>query len=60
MQHGCVLVADSHPELLGAVQGLLRGLFGMVVMVADEASLLGAIPRLQPDLLVLDLSFPSP
>lgn len=58
MKHGCVLVADSHPEMLGAVRSLLQELFHSVVMVADEASLLAAIPRLQPDLVVLDLSLP--
>ncbi len=58
MKYGCALVADSHPEMLGAVQGILRDLFDTVVMVADEASLLAAIPRLQPDLVLVDLSLP--
>ncbi len=57
-KHGCVLVADSHPGMLGAVRCLLEGLFETVVMVADEVSLLAAIPRLQPDLVVVDLSLP--
>jgi len=56
MKYKCVLLADSHPEMLGAVQELLHGLFDTVVMVADERSLLAAIPRLQPDLVVVDLS----
>ena len=34
MSHGWVLLADSHPEMLGAVRGLLNGLCGTVVMVA--------------------------
>lgn len=58
MKHGCALVADSHPEMLGAVRGILHDLFDTVVMVADEASLLAAIPRLRPDLVVVDLSLP--
>jgi DNA-binding NarL/FixJ family response regulator len=58
MKHGCVLVADSHLEMLGAVRSLLHDLFETVVMVADEASLLAAIPRLRPDLVVVDLSLP--
>ena len=58
MKHSCVLVADSHQGMLGAVRNLLNDLFDTVVMVADEASLLAAIPRLQPDLVVLDLSLP--
>jgi DNA-binding NarL/FixJ family response regulator len=55
---GCVLIADSHPEMLGAVRSLLEGMFEAVVMVGDEASLLAAIPSLQPDLVVVDLSLP--
>src|SRR3954447_14659128 len=58
MKHGCALVADSHPEMLGAVRGILHDLFETVVMVADEASLLAAIPRLRPDLVVVDMSLP--
>lgn len=58
MKHGCALVADGHPEMLGAVRGVLCDLFDAVVMVGDEASLLAAIPRLRPDLVVLDLSLP--
>ena len=55
---GCVLIADSHPGMLEAVRGLLESMFEAVVMVADEASLLAAIPRVQPDLVVVDLSLP--
>jgi DNA-binding NarL/FixJ family response regulator len=55
---GCVLVADSHPEMLRAVRSLLEELFEAVVMVGDEASLLVAIRRLQADLVVVDLSLP--
>src|SRR5688500_325795 len=55
---GCVLLADSHPEMLGAVRSLLEAMFEVVVMVGDAASLLAAIPRVQPDLVVVDLSLP--
>jgi DNA-binding NarL/FixJ family response regulator len=58
MKCRCVLLADSHPEMLGAIQELLRDLFDSVVMVADEASLMTAIPRLQPEFVVVDLSLP--
>jgi DNA-binding NarL/FixJ family response regulator len=44
--------------MLGAVRGLLNGLCSTVVMVADEASLLAAAGRVQPDLVVVDLSLP--
>jgi DNA-binding NarL/FixJ family response regulator len=55
---GCVLVADSHPGMLGALRGLLEGMFETVVMVGEEASLLATIPRVQADLVVVDLSLP--
>jgi DNA-binding NarL/FixJ family response regulator len=57
-KNGSVLLADSHPAMLGAVRALLEEVFEIVVMVGDEVSLLSAIPRLQPDLVVVDLSLP--
>jgi DNA-binding NarL/FixJ family response regulator len=59
MKHGCVLLADSHPKMLADVRRLLEDLFSAVVMVADEASLLEAIPRMAPDIVVVDLSLPT-
>jgi DNA-binding NarL/FixJ family response regulator len=58
MSHGCVLLADSHPNLLGAVRNLLEGRFAATVMVADEPSLLETVARMGPDLVVVDLSLP--
>src|SRR5262245_12379968 len=58
MSHGCLLVADRHPNMLGAVRGLLEGRFATTVMVADEASLLEAVKLTGPDLVVVDLSLP--
>ncbi len=55
-KHGRVLLADRHPEMLEGVRGLLETAFDAVVMVADESSLLEAAERLQPDLVVVDLS----
>ena len=52
----CVLLADRHHGLTEAVRGLLETAFGTVVMVAEEASLLEAASRLQPDVAVVDLS----
>jgi DNA-binding NarL/FixJ family response regulator len=54
----CVLLADGHPNMLEAVRGLLAGRFATTVMVADEASLLEAVGRMEPDLVVVDLSLP--
>jgi DNA-binding NarL/FixJ family response regulator len=56
--HGRVLLADSHPNMLEAVRGLLVGKFATIVMVADEASLLDAAARIEPDLVIVDLSLP--
>jgi DNA-binding NarL/FixJ family response regulator len=58
MSHRRVLLADAHPGMLEAVRGLLAGKFAATVMVADEASLLEAVARLDPDLVVVDLSLP--
>jgi DNA-binding NarL/FixJ family response regulator len=59
MSHSRVLLADAHPNMLEAVRGLLEGKFMATVMVADEASLLEAVPRFEPDLVVVDLSLPA-
>ena len=58
MSHRRVLLADAHPGILEAVRRLLAGKFGATVMVADEASLVEAAARLEPDLVVVDLSLP--
>jgi DNA-binding NarL/FixJ family response regulator len=52
----CVLLADRHHELTEGVRGLLETMFGTVVMVAEEASLLDGADRIQPDVAVVDLS----
>jgi DNA-binding NarL/FixJ family response regulator len=44
--------------MLEAVRGLLVGRFAVTVMVADEPSLLEAVGRMEPDLVVVDLSLP--
>ena len=52
----CVLLADSHHRLTEGVRGLLETAFGTVIMVADETSLLEGARRVQPDMVVVDLS----
>ena len=54
----CVLIADSHAGMLEAVRSLLEGMFEVIVMVADETSLLATVPLVRPDLVVVDLSLP--
>lgn len=58
MERGTVLVADSHSPMLEGVRSLLQDWFESVVMVADEKSLLQSADKLQPELVVVDVSLP--
>ncbi len=53
-----MLLADNHQNMLEGVRNLLENLFETVFMVADEASLIEAAEKLNPDLIVADLSLP--
>lgn len=52
----CVVLADRHPGLIEGIRGLLESSFEAVVMVADERSLYESVERLQPILVVVDVS----
>ena len=52
----CVLLADRHHGLSEGVRGLLETEFAVVVMVADETSLIEGAKRLRPTVAVADLS----
>jgi DNA-binding NarL/FixJ family response regulator len=58
MNSNCVILADSHQDMLEGIRGLLQTSFESVVMVADERSLFETIEKLQPDIVVVDLSLP--
>ncbi|HKA55842.1 MAG TPA: response regulator transcription factor [Candidatus Binatia bacterium] len=58
MKAGRVLLADSHLNMLEGVHSLLETVFETVVMVADERSLIEAVPTFAPNLVVVDLSLP--
>ena len=58
MKQGCLLLADSHMNMLGGIRGLLEPFFETIMMVTDEKSLLEAAEKVQPDLIVVDLSMP--
>jgi len=55
---GRVLLADSHQNMLKGIRTLLENIFDVVVMVADEKSLLDSLDKISPDLVVVDLSMP--
>ena len=55
---GRVLLADSHQNMLAGIRSLLENIFEVVVMVADERSLLDSLDKISPDLIVVDLSMP--
>jgi DNA-binding NarL/FixJ family response regulator len=54
-----VLVVDDLTPVLDAVAALLRDAFDIVGMVSDGRTALEAILKLEPDLVVLDLSMPG-
>lgn len=56
---GCVILADPHLGMLGGIHGLLESSFQTLVMVSNERSLKEAIEKIQPSLLVVDLSLSS-
>ena len=52
----CVLLADRHHGLSDGIRGLLETTFTTVFMVTDEVSLLEGAERLEPAMVILDLS----
>jgi len=59
MRRGSVLLADSHSPMLEGIRSLLDERFEVVVMVADVRSLLETMEKLQPDLVIVDVSLPQ-
>ena len=58
MKLGKVLLADNHQNMLAGVRTLLESIFEKVFMVADEASLFEVVEKIEPDLIIADLSLP--
>ena len=58
MKHGCVVIADIHQSMLEGIRGLLDTVFDTTVMVASISSLRKTAEKLNPDLVVMDLSMP--
>jgi DNA-binding NarL/FixJ family response regulator len=53
-----ILLADDHRYLLELVRGLLEPTFEVVGWVEDGESLIEAAGKLQPDVIVTDISMP--
>jgi DNA-binding NarL/FixJ family response regulator len=58
MRQGRVILADTHPNVLGGIRRLLEAEVETVLMVTDEISLKHALEHINPDVLVADLSLP--
>jgi len=56
----CALLAEPHHGLAEGVRSLLATVFEAVVMVSEQVSLLEAVGKLAPALLVVDLSLTRP
>jgi DNA-binding NarL/FixJ family response regulator len=54
-----VLVADDHRAMLDSLVRLLSGEYEVVGAVMDGLSVVSAAARLEPDLLILDISMPG-
>ena len=59
MPRATVLLADDHPVVAEGLAALLRDEFTLVGTVADGAALLEAARRLQPDVIVTDVTMPG-
>jgi DNA-binding NarL/FixJ family response regulator len=55
---GSIVLADRHPSMLTGIRSLLSTEADAVLMTVDEGSLLKAIQKVIPDLVIADLSFP--
>ena len=58
---GCrsIILADRHPIILTEIRSLLASEADAILMAVDEASLMLAIEKVIPDLVIADLSFPA-
>ncbi len=57
MKKDTVLLADRHMATLDSMRGLLKTKFNSIVMVSDETSLTEMLPKIAPDLVLVDQSF---
>jgi DNA-binding NarL/FixJ family response regulator len=53
----CVVIADQQSGLFDRIKGLLQTTFSKLFVVSDKSSLIDGAGRLQPTVIVMDLSF---
>ncbi len=53
-----ILLAEDHPEMAEALQNILAAEFALIRTVGDGRSLVEAAKRLEPDLIIADVSMP--
>jgi DNA-binding NarL/FixJ family response regulator len=58
MQKPRILLADGHPAMQYALRGLLEQLGEVVGVVGDGEALVEAAQRLEPDIILADISMP--
>lgn len=58
MRCGSIVLANQHPGMLTGIRSLLASEADTVLMAVDEASLVEAVRKVIPDLVIADLSFP--
>jgi DNA-binding NarL/FixJ family response regulator len=58
MRYGSIVLADRHPSMLTGIRSLLATEADTILMAVDEASLMLAVAKVIPDLVIADISFP--
>jgi DNA-binding NarL/FixJ family response regulator len=58
MRRTRLLLADDHPVVAKGLEALLKDTFDVVGLVHDGRSLLDAVERLKPDVVLTDISMP--
>jgi DNA-binding NarL/FixJ family response regulator len=58
MRRPTVVLADDHIRILTVVSMLLVGEFEVVAMATDGATAVGAIAKLKPDIVIMDIGMP--
>jgi DNA-binding NarL/FixJ family response regulator len=59
MSNPRLLLADDHPDAAELLRGLLQPEFDVIAQVQDGYTLISAVERLSPDVIVSDISMPG-